>query len=822
MCIGTYYRVYPLRTFVPNDSTEKASVIVMSRLRSQVDRQIRQQYPDISAAQNIKLRDQMFRELQKKDGAKIRQAIENLAQTIDAQSGPTPNTPYMLASDSFHFLQLTEQLIETGHISDTIKGSKYLNKLMLAPIGHYEPLTLHPHVGAGLYYTLRLFQPDISLSHALSFTPIVLTAITLIVFIWIAALIHSPWVTTLTASIFLTCSPIFVKRSAYGWYDNDPYNTLFPLLILALVMKALQTGASRRSQIIFACLAAFTTLIYSMFWQGWMLVFMVVIGTGVGLLLFRKLRPSTPQTTRQLATVFGLIGLLSFAMIGVKFGFHEFFNLFAEGYKALANFVKPQLSVWPDLYISVGELHKATLAEVIALTGGRIFFGIGLMGILLQTVRTVLNPERHSPAPLFLTGIFYVFSIWITLGAQRFALLCLVPFSIAFLMGLNQIHEIVHWLMGRQPSNGLLRNSTRIIGGLLIVTLTVIPIRQLQRNIPGLLNPIYNDTWHAALTQIEQGTPPNSIVNTWWSPGHFIKATAKRRVTFDGATINYPQAFWMTRVFLSQTEEEAIGLLRMLNSSANQAAEYLAELGFSVSDSVAILRTITRMDRYKAGLMLRSRIDDVEQIKHILSLTHTRPDPSYLFLYNELIEKNIQFAFIGNWNFESIEALNENPERLAKIPDRSSKEYVQFLWQLAGGPFKYNAPLNEMHRNEQMVLFDGNIKVDLLTKDCRIDSPKFGRGAPQSIFFTRNNELIEQKFENGTLPFSVMLVAENNKFSVVLLDQALARSMLMRLHYYGDTGLKYFRQFTRERDLTRRTDIQVFEVDWDQFERDGR
>ena len=37
--------------------------------------------------------------------------------------------------------------------------------------------------------------------------------------------------------------------------------------------------------------------------------------------------------------------------------------------------------------------------------------------------------------------------------------------------------------------------------------------------------------------------PENSIITTWWPPGHFIKSMAQRRVTFDGATINFPQAY---------------------------------------------------------------------------------------------------------------------------------------------------------------------------------------------------------------------------------------------------------------------------------------
>ena len=82
----------------------------------------------------------------------------------------------------------------------------------------------------------------------------------------------------------------------------------------------------------------------------------------------------------------------------------------------------------------------------------------------------------------------------------------------------------------------------KIIMSLLILSSICLPIRNLHQNIEGLLNPIYNDTWNKVFEKIKNETPENSVINTWWSPGHFIKAMSNRRVTFDGATINFPQS----------------------------------------------------------------------------------------------------------------------------------------------------------------------------------------------------------------------------------------------------------------------------------------
>ena len=58
--------------------------------------------------------------------------------------------------------------------------------------------------------------------------------------------------------------------------------------------------------------------------------------------------------------------------------------------------------------------------------------------------------------------------------------------------------------------------------------------------------------------------PLDAIINTWWCPGHYITAVAKRRVTIDGATQHEPQTYWMANILLSDDENTAIGLFACL------------------------------------------------------------------------------------------------------------------------------------------------------------------------------------------------------------------------------------------------------------------
>lgn len=817
--IGTYFRIYTLRTISKNDSSGKATLIVLSKLKAQVENQVNATYPDLPITEKDLLKRKLFKELLQQEGSKVNETIRKVTENIDQLSPRHRNTPYLLESDSFHFYQLTEQLINTGRISDTIMGSKYLNKLMLAPKGHLEPVTLHPLIGSYIYKFLKLFSPDIDLMYALSFTPLVLCAIALIIFIWICHLLNSTPLNTFIGSVFFLCSPIFVKRSAFGWYDNDPYNVLFPLAILAVLFYALKHLSSTIRLNMTILLISALMLGYALFWQGWMFVFIIIMASGLLILSFsRFIAKDHPKFRQQLQFFTGVL-CLSVLLISLKFGLSGYISVFQEGFKALENFMTPQLSPWPDLYISVGELHKASLWQIIVLTGGFVQFLIILAGLIPSLILGWRKKDMFTLSPALILGIFFLVTLYISLGAQRFALLCIPPFSVLFVLGLNRLTNFTKRLFLKYLPGWNTRLVELASQGM-FVFLVIIPIYTLQKSMPILLNKIYNDTWHSALLSIRDETPENSIINTWWPPGHFIKATAHRRVTFDGATINYPQAYWLTRVYLSQSEREALGLLRMLNHSANDAAEYLNTLGFSVASSVAILRTITYLDEAQARLLLSTKIKQESQIDHLLKLTHSIPDPSYLFIYNELIEKNIQLAFIGKWNFQRIEDINRDPSLLKEVPNRKSKEYVQFLWNLAGGPFKYNLPLQEMGRRDEWILFDGNIKINLKTHDCIIDSPKFGRGRPESVFYMQNNKVVEQVFNQPTLTYSVILYREGSKYNVVLLDRYLANSLIMRLYYFGDAGFRYFKNFTEESDLGKRTDIRVFSIDWDQFQKD--
>lgn len=817
LSIGLWFRCYPLTQFTSKQSEEKASVYVINNIRQQITKQVQINNPTMDTNHKNLLIKRMLDQTISTDKKKIQATIYQVAKEIE-QSSPSREKPYLLASDSFYYFGLTKNIQKDGKIAEKRKGSKYLNELMLTPTGHWEPYTLHPYIGFFVYKICVLFNPDISLMEAVGYTPLVITAFALIPFMFICRIFFCSWPVTFTASVYFLLAPIFIKRSTYGWYDNDPYNILFPLAILAVLFFGLQKGNKPKRMVPLGIKTSLLMMLYALFWQGWVFLYGIIIFASIIALTYNHFILKQKIESRKLFTFLILVNAGSFLFIGIIFGFNEFFILFKEGWIALKNFMDPQLSPWPDLYFSVGELHRVSFHKIIESWGGLFFFITALIGCCAAVIQSFRCRDFLDPLKLIFVYIFAGISVMITLGAQRFAMLSLVPLSILFALGLQFYIKTALCGLKIILPNEKSKQLISIFVSVLLMTLIIFPIKSIDQSMRSILNPIYNKTWEDSMLYIKNKTPENSVINSWWPPGHFIKAIAERRVSFDGASINYPQAYWISNMLLATDEKEALGYLRMLNTSGNQAAEYLQEVGFSLSDAVRIIKLIVPLAEFKARILLTQKIHDQNIVNHLLSLTHAAPPPSYFLFYNEMIEKHLQFAFIGKWNFEKIELINRTPSLLSKVPSRKSDDYNQFLWGLAGGLPRISDELHHINTIGDTALFEHNVQINLKNKDVNINSSKFGKGIPKSIFFAYNNEIVERTFQDATLNYSVILYNNGDDYGCLLMDRLYAKSMMMRLYYFDGKGLEYFHLINTEQDLTKRHVMKLFEIDWDKLQ----
>ncbi len=791
--LSCYIRLYPLRSHMWDDAREQATLMVIYNIKQAFFKQILSESPTMPPALANHMAEEKLNETIHTENKKFMDTVERATITLANQPGAPSQKIYLLESDPYDFYNLTENIVKTGRIADVIKGSKYFNPLMCAPFGAWQPFTLHPYWGFIIYKFLRIFNHGISLMSAVAYTPLFTYGLILIAFLWVCRVLNYSVLASFIGALFLVMAPINLKRGSLGWFRTDPYNILFPLLLLGLLFLALRP-ASKKDGYLWAVIFGVTLSVYALFWQGWGLLFFMGVACALGAaaynFLVKKDRPHTSQNLLFLAIFIGT----NLLVVSLCFSFHDFFILFKEAFGELSKFTHRGLDLWPNQFMTVGELKNTSLVNITTSAGGPILMLLAFGG-WVYSLRMAMQGFRQPRAidALILT-IFLFVTMALSFHGERFVLFATIPLSILAAGAANRFINL--------KSYGL------PLAGLLIAMVFF----NADRDIRTILTPIFNSTWDEALTKIKTDSPPDSIVNTWWAPGHFIKAIAHRAVPFDGASLDQSAVgYWMGNVFLAQDEAQARGILRMLDSSGNKPAEYLVKCGLKLSDATTLLLAIASENKVQAAQTLNGIITD-DQIQTLLAMTHGKNPHSYLLVYTELVDDNLMIAFNGRWNIKKIEQINASPEMLKNVPKRNSSDFIDFLWGTMGGPPKYSEVLGLLGQNNHQLIFHDNLMVDLNTMDAQIKSPQYGEGYPSSVLYLKDGAVKEHVNPDGNLNYSVVLYQEDGQYVARLMDHALANSLIMKLYYFDGAGLQYFKPLILSHDLTGRTRIKVFKV----------
>ncbi len=791
--LSCYVRLYPLRAHMWDDTREQATLLVIYNLKQTFLKQIVSQAPEMPPAMAVHFAEDKLNQTLHTDKEKFLQAIDRVTAGLSRQPGAPPQKIYLLESDPFDFYNLTENIVHTGRIAKIIKGSKYFNPLMCAPFGFWQPFTLHPYWGFLIYKLLQIFDPQIPLMTAVAYVPLFTYLFIIAAFLWVCRVLNYSVTASFVGALFLIMAPINLKRGALGWFRTDPYNLLFPLLALGCLFLALRPAAKKEGYA-WAWIFGVVVSVYALFWQGWGFTFLLGLACALCAAAFNAfIKKDLPHAKQNL--LFLAIGAgTSLLAIGICFSFQDYFILFKEGFGELSKFNHRGLDLWPNQFLSVGELKKTSLADISTSAGGPIFLLLAFGGLVWGLRQALQNVRQNRSIDTLIISIFLVVTLALSFSGERFVLFATIPLSVLAASAVNRF------------------SSLRSVGWPLAGLLIALVLFDANRDIRTILTPIYNSTWDEALAKIRTGTPEDSIVNTWWAPGHFIKAMARRGVPFDGASLDQgPAGYWMGNMFLSQDENQARGILRMLNTGGNRAAEYLVHSGLKLSDAASLLLAVAPLDRAQAGQFLKGILSD-KQIAELLPLTHGQAPHSYVLVYNELVDDNLMIAFTGRWNIKKIEQVNADPDMLKGVPPRGSSDFIDFLWTTMGGPPKYSPPLALIARSNNQLLFPENLTIDLDTMDAKIQSPTYGTGAPLSVFFIKDGAVTEHLNPGGMLNYSVVLYQEDGQYAARLMDRALANSMIMRLYYFDGAGYKYFKPLVLSHDLTGRTRIKVFQV----------
>ncbi len=383
---------------------------------------------------------------------------------------------------------------------------------------------------------------------------------------------------------------------------------------------------------------------------------------------------------------------------------------------AIKSFKAPvKQDLWPNVYTTVAELNPASISNIVSQMGmgSALLFLLSIMGIALLFI----DPEKINIKStlliitefflgtlliglrdinpltwlflLFITiaipviyslrekqlslekigfgtiiAIWFIASIYTATKGVRFTLLLVVPFSISVAISIAWMYKFLEknsTTLGFKDTKKVLTIFTVIVLVLFLLPQRIVigksfigeSLLDKSAKIAIQEIPSMSDAWYDTLKEINQTTSKDAIITSWWDFGHWFKAIAWRRVTFDGASQNTPQAHWVGKILQTSNEREAIGILRMLDCGANNAFNEINKELNNTLRSKQLLDKIVLMDKEEARMELER--NNITNIDKVLSYTHCNPPQAILITSEDMVAKAGVWAHFGLWNFTKAE-----------------------------------------------------------------------------------------------------------------------------------------------------------------------
>jgi dolichyl-diphosphooligosaccharide--protein glycosyltransferase len=830
-----------------------------------------------------------------------RQFSESFKTFYKFDEGADKGKPYMPDIDPYYWYRYASNIIERGHPGDEVRNDEPWDNHQLAPNGRPVARTdwFHPYFLAYFYQVTHPFT-GASLLRTMMYYPIIISALTVIIIFFIARRAAGNIGGVFAASM-AAVSQAFASRTLFGHADSDAWVIFFPVVIAWLFIEAFESKKLKK-QIVLSALSGFFVGVYSFSWGGWWYIFDFVLATIAiyaayyFIIHYREIR-NFKQIKKSALKDTAIIALSFLIFSGIFVTMFNDFNTFVTApvaFLGFARFKDPVLpTLWPNVLTTVAELNEGTIDQIIANIGGTFLAWTALMGIILtmfrKTVRDlafvlgsgawwviVVGSLRNIKPIIFLmllatpVAIRILLALWekdrkidlkyavlLTLwfiGAMyagtkgiRFTLVLIPAFSTGFGVAIGVVFNYLLKALSKEFQ------INKIIIGMVLLLLLSMPFFA-PRNVAAETLfiakhdvPIINDAWYNALASIKNDSKPNAIISSWWDFGHHFKALADRPVTFDGTTQDMPQAHWIGKVLLTNDEDQAAGIMRMLDCSGNNAFNEFYKANNDTHRSINIIYDIIMLEKQEAKAALTSKYGlSSEQAEKVLSYTHCEPPEAYFIASQDMINKAGVWSHFGSWDFEKAAIVHDVKRAGMNVNDgvkymqqkfnyteekaRNTYYELQTLTTNAAenqwvAPWLgYQSGAIDCRVEENRIVCPQNINaqgrnvlihiiIDLA--DMRnVTIPETSNMKPNSLIYATQTGIKEEVFENRTTGFSVILVPQGrNSYYSVLAGPEIASSMFTRMFFFEGHGLRHFTLLTHQRSITQQN-IYVYKIDW--------
>lgn len=427
-----------------------------------------------------------------------------------------------------------------------------------------------PFTIAIIYEVLSKFFTDITFMKAAILSPLLMVALIPIPAFLLGRMLSNNIGGILTA-LFAVAAPTFIGVSMAGYSDTDAPFVFYMFLSVFAIFLAIKMSKKKLLSIPFYAFAVAVNILFIFTWgAGWisLILFLAFIPSFIVFRLLEEMRHRKKlgifwkELLPDFKSIFFplLIIFLATNTIGFFLGFKTMFHSLVGGL-AFTGFGGEPLIV----NISVAELQIVnifTKAGFFAVAGRVGLFPtiLTLIGLPLLVLYKFYKKEKINFFEIFLY-IWAVATFYLILKGVRFSLFFLVPASISSGYVIGNLFKYLR-------SKNLLFFSTifSLIG---ILTFASISNAVQVGYASGGLSVSQN--WYDALDWLKENADKDSLVATWWDPGHIITGYTGLKVHADGAHCNpascipYNHNFRirdMGRIMSTNDENESIEIIK--------------------------------------------------------------------------------------------------------------------------------------------------------------------------------------------------------------------------------------------------------------------
>ena len=714
--VSTYFRTMPAALPITEDWAQKT---IYNFYQNQIEAQINQQYPNLPQQNRNALIQKDLQTVLEQNKEQIERDVAQLSQQYKNNFQDENGDAYIIDIDSYLWYSQARNVINHGHLGDKIIDGQSYFSLRNGRLGKVSSLQLHPYFAAYWYKVFHLFDSSVSLMKAFLFLPAVIIGLALIPAFFIGRRLAGNVSGFFAAMLLAVNGPVLTRSSA----DTDPQNILFPLIIVWLFVEAF-TAKKQTARWLLSSAAGLFVGLYAITWSGWSHIFLVVLIAISMCLAFEigkrfiqnkyKFQSKILTTTSCKSYFLLLIGFI--VSSGIFVSIFQNTALFLNVFSRITRFTTLKAvgvkSIWPNVLTTVAEFNTTSFSNIISQHGGKLFFLIAMMGIIILLVNRKkmdawnigyvvssglyyiimlsLSEKLNNPLTFIIfaglpvlaglckviylqeeeTIFIYPFllAIWIFTTAYafskgiRFSILMGAPFSIAAGVTLGIAYQrLSSWIDKGLHIN---KHVSRVLVFAALALLLIAPFstaKNIAKNeIPGM-----NDGWFEALTKIKEDST-RALITSWWDFGHWFVAIAERMVTFDGGDQG-ERIHWVGKTLLTNNEAEAVGILRMLNCAQETAPHKLDEFTGDSLRSITILYDIFSIaDKNKAYQKYQELGLTKEQAKTMLEYTHCADlIPNYYITSEDMVGKAGVWGHFGSWDFTKA-TMYQNTHNLAR------------------------------------------------------------------------------------------------------------------------------------------------------------